>query len=107
MRRWLGLTGALLFALAATTAQAQETTTYVLPAGQYRLQPSDEGRDLILIQGNKSVNSKASAFALTTPSGGHDPGGDKPTLVFSRHENQYVLSTIWDSRDEGHSVPKS
>jgi hypothetical protein len=46
------------------------------------------------------------AFAIlsTTPDGGHDPAGARPALTFKRHENQYRLSNIWQSADEGWDV---
>jgi hypothetical protein len=37
----------------------------------------------------------------TTPASGVGPAGDKPALTFTRDENAYRLSTIWESLTEG------
>jgi hypothetical protein len=44
---------------------------------------------------------KGGAFVATVPSAGHDPVGNQPSLTFVRHENQYKLSTIWESGRDG------
>jgi hypothetical protein len=31
----------------------------------------------------------------------HGPGGNRPSLQFVRHENQYKLSSIWESANDG------
>ena len=41
------------------------------------------------------------AIVMTIPADGHDPAGNKPALTFSRFENGYRLSTIWESASEG------
>jgi hypothetical protein len=41
---------------------------------------------------------------LTVPTGGHDPIGDQPALLFVRYENEYRLSQVWPSSTEGLAV---
>jgi hypothetical protein len=72
------------------------------PAGQYDVRTPDGAQEVIEIEG---VNNKAAAFALTLPAGGGDPIGNQPALVFSRHENEYRLSQIWESSTIGHELP--
>ena len=40
----------------------------------------------------------------TVPAGGHDPSGNRPSLTFVRHENEYKLSAIWESANDGLDV---
>jgi hypothetical protein len=40
----------------------------------------------------------------TVQDGGRDPAGSHSVLTFKRRENQYELSNIWQSRDEGWDV---
>ena len=72
------------------------------PAGQYTLERNELGTSVFLIRGEK--NNHASTFLKTVPAAGQDPSGDKPSLGFTRHENQYRLTQIWESRDEGQDV---
>ncbi len=41
---------------------------------------------------------------MTVPTGGEDPIGDQPALVFIRYENEYRLSQVWPSSTEGFAV---
>jgi hypothetical protein len=75
-----------------------------LPAGQYSVERDDFATSILLIRGEKG--NHASAFIKTTPAMGQDPKGDQPSLQFKRHENDYKLSTVWESRDEGLQVMK-
>ena len=72
------------------------------PAGEYRLQRDQTDSSVVLIRGEKG--NTAAVFVLTTPAAGHDPAGDKPAVTFNRHENQYRLSGIWESGNQGREV---
>ena len=72
------------------------------PAGKYLVQRDDTSGTVMLIRGEK--NNHAAAFVATTPDGGQDPAGSHPALTFSRHENQYRLSSIWQSANDGYDV---
>jgi hypothetical protein len=54
----------------------------------------------------RSRDGKAFAFTLAMPAGGHDPAGIQPALVFTRHENTYVLSQVWESAMNGREISK-
>jgi len=43
-------------------------------------------------------------YAIAIPTGGHDPNGDEPVLVFNRYENRYRLREIWNSETRGSSL---
>ena len=73
---------------------------HTFPAGQYMVE--QEGGSALLIRGEK--RNHAAAFAMTVAASGQDPAGTKPTLTFTRHENQYRLSSVWESGSEGWSV---
>lgn len=73
---------------------------HTLPAGQYMVE--QEGGSALLLRGEKE--NHAALFAMTVSASGHDPAGTKPTLTFTRHENQYRLSSVWRSSNEGWSV---
>lgn len=70
-----------------------------LPAGEYRVE--NDGA-VVRFRGEKG--NRASLFVMTTPAGGHDPAGDKPTLSFTRDETQYRLADIWESGSQGLAV---
>ena len=55
----------------------------------------------------RGLDGGAQMFALTMPAGGHDPAGDRPALVFTRSENQYRLSEIWESNTEGRTLTEA
>jgi hypothetical protein len=71
-----------------------------MPAGRYEV-TFDNG--ILAIRG--AEHNHAGVFATTFGAGGDDPAGDKPALVFIRHESEYVLSQVWESSDEGHVLP--
>jgi hypothetical protein len=70
-----------------------------LPAGRYEI-TNDDG--ILSIRG---LDNSGSAFAIATRVGGHDPAGNQPALVFVRHENEYLLSRIWESDTEALALP--
>ena len=70
-----------------------------LPAGKYSVERADMGSSVLLIRGEKGNN--AAAFVSTTPAGGKDPAGSVPLLTFRHYENQYRLSSVWQSETEG------
>jgi hypothetical protein len=93
--------------LMAGTARAQDTLEvkipfsfmvngHTLPAGTYTLSRDAMASSVWLIRGDK-----AGVFVGTVPAGGHDPAGNRPSLTFVRHENEYKLSSIWESANDG------
>jgi hypothetical protein len=72
-----------------------------MPAGQYLVE-RDEGSSAVLIRGVKG--NRADTFVMTVPAAGHDPAGEKPALMFTRHESQYRLSSIWESATDGYAI---
>jgi hypothetical protein len=103
-----GLLAAAFVVCLGGSAQAQDETIDVkvpfpfvvhgktLPAGEYRVE--NHGA-VVLLRGEKGT--KANMFVLTNPSGSPDPAGDKPALNFTRSENQYRLTDIWESSSQG------
>ena len=73
-----------------------------LPAGHYRIERDDMDSSLVLIRGEKGNN--AAVYVLTTPAA-QRPRSSKSVLTFSRYENQYRLSGIWNSAGDGREVP--
>jgi hypothetical protein len=106
------LAGAFLLVAGATTRAAAASVVEVkvpfsfvvqgksLPAGQYRIETNDMS-SVLLIRGERG--NHAFTLASITPAGGHDPAGQVPALSFKRDDemNQYRLSSVWDSGDEG------
>ena len=113
IRKSLTLT-AVILGLSVGSAHAQEVAVKVpfafvvrgetLPAGDYVVQRVDQDPAVLMIRG---VNARAFTIVLTSPADGRDPAGDKPTLTFTREENQYRLDTVWESGTEGRTVAKS
>jgi hypothetical protein len=103
----------VVLGLSAGSASATQTVVKVpfsfivqgrtLPAGEYSVEPVDDGSSVLKIQ-PRHGNQKASAVFLTIPAAGHHPLGDHPSVTFTRHENQYELSAVWDSATEGREV---
>ena len=71
-----------------------------LPAGQYRIE--EEGGSMLLFRAEKG--NHAAMFASTVPAGGQNQAGTVPALTFTRYEDQYRLSSVWESGSEGWSV---
>ena len=114
IRNAVVVAGALLLG-ASATAQASvtdvlhadvpfafEVNGQSLPAGRYTIERDDLLSTVLLIRG-EGTNHKA-VFVSTTPDGGKDPAGWKPVLTFKRHENQYRLSTVWETDNQGWDV---
>ena len=100
---------AALLGMCAGSAYAQEMVVARVPfpfavrgqqfaAGRYSIS-TEEG--VVTIRG---INTSGGAVALTVPTGGQDPIGDQPALVFVRYENEYRLSQVWPSSTEGLAV---
>jgi hypothetical protein len=98
-----------LLGLFAGRARAQELITVripfafvagseTFPAGRYDITATDDGERVLAIRG---TDNRAAGFVLTMPASGPDPAGDQPVLVFTKYEDTYRLSQIWESRDEG------
>lgn len=103
--------------MTGTQAYAQDTITARVPfdfvvhgetfhAGRYevRMNAAVGSADVVSVRGQ---DGNAFAFVLTTPASGHDPKGTEPALVFTRHENTYVLSQVWESDTVGRELSKS
>ena len=73
-----------------------------LPAGHYMLQRDESDPAVWLIRGEKG--SRTGVYVLTSTASGHDPAGNKPSVSFSRVENEYKLSSVWESGTEGRTV---
>ena len=109
-----GLLALAFLGLCASSARAAEVVVKVpfpfvvqqqtMPAGEYVVERIGQGPDALLIRGAKD---RSAAIVLTTPASGVDPAGNKPALTFSRHENTYQLSTIWESHSEGRTLSRS
>jgi hypothetical protein len=107
------LFGTLLLGLSASTARAGEVARvtvpfpfdvngHTLPAGRYDVRIDDQNPAIVRIDG--TTNHKLHAVVATTiPDYGRGPG-DNPTLTFVRKDNQYRLTTIWESRDYGRDI---
>ena len=103
----LVLAGAAARADASDTVRVRVPFDFVvrnqtLPAGQYLLQREDTNPSVLLIQ--KVSGPHASAFVITNGAAGQDPKGDKPCVTFTRVENQYRLTNVWESRTDGRTV---
>jgi hypothetical protein len=70
--------------------------------GEYRLERDQTDSSVMLIRGEKG--NTARMFVLTTPAAGQDPAGDKPAVTFRRYENQYRLTNIWESSNQGREI---
>jgi hypothetical protein len=107
------LAGAILLC-AGGTAQAMDSTleasvpfSFVvngknMPAGKYLIKRDDTSPWVLLIRGEK--DNHVAVLVSTVPDGGRDPSGSRPVLTFKRTENQYRLTAVWDSQDEGFDV---
>ena len=62
------------------------------------------GSSVLLIRGEKG--NHAAAFVSTVPAAGKDPAGSVPALMFSHDENQYRLSSVWQSETEGRVIER-
>jgi hypothetical protein len=69
------------------------------PAGRYEIRPNGDG--VLSIRG---TDNKSAIVVITIPADGRDPLGDQPSLVFTRFENVYRLSQIWEAGTEGRAL---
>jgi hypothetical protein len=112
-RKSVMLAGAFLLFIGAN-AKASEGYTFEInvpfpfvvtgqtfPAGQYMVEEQADGSSLLL-RGEKG--NHAVTFLQTTPASRQEPAGTKPALTFTRDENQYRLSSVWESGSEGWRV---
>jgi hypothetical protein len=92
------------------SASAQETVVANVPfpfvvrgeefaAGRYEIRPNGDG--VLSIRGK---DNKSAIVVITIPADGRDPLGDRPSLVFTRFENVYRLSQIWEDGTEGRAL---
>ena len=73
-----------------------------LPAGKYIVERDPGSYSVILIRGEHK--NHALALADTRPDGASDPAGSRPALTFKRDGNQYRLTGIWQSQNDGWDV---
>src|SRR5262245_32956422 len=110
MRKSVMLGGAFLL-LAGANANASDwyafevevpfpfvVTGQTFPAGQYMVEEQGDGSSLLL-RGEKG--NHAATFLRTTPASRPDPASTEPGLTFTQVENQYQLSSVWESGSEG------
>ena len=71
------------------------------PAGRYDVRTSDDSAGVIWIEG---MTRRSAAAVLTVRLDGRDPAGAQPALVFTRTENVYRLSQIWESPSQGREL---
>jgi hypothetical protein len=104
---------AVVLGLSATSARAQEVITVKVPfefavgqkqfpAGQYDISIGDPAGMVISI---RDMDNGMNAFALTNSASGFDPAGNQPALVFTKSQNEYRLSEIWESNMDGRELP--
>ena len=97
--------------LFAGSARAQETVVVNVPfsfavrgeefpAGRYDV-TTEEG--MVTIRG---INNRAEIVTMTLPASGRDPAGQLPALVFVRHADEYQLSQVWETSDDGFAIPE-
>jgi len=70
-----------------------------MPAGQYQV-TDDDG--ILRLHGEKGTH--AIDTVMTIPASGVDPAGTQPVLTFQRHENEYRLTAVWESEEQGREV---
>lgn len=110
MKLWkVGVLAAVSLVAAAGTAGASTLDVKVpfpfvvqgkaMPAGQYQV-TDDEG--ILRLRGEKGTH--AIDTVLTIPASGVDPAGKQAVLTFQRHENQYRLTAVWESEEQGREV---
>ena len=105
----VGVMAAACLAVAAGSARASTLDVKVpfpfvvqgktMPAGQYQVTDED---GLIRLRGEKGT--RAADTVLTIPASGSDPAGKQPVLMFTRLENQYRLTGVWESATEGREI---
>jgi hypothetical protein len=113
MRKSVMLAGAFLL-FAGANARASDgyafevkvpfpfvVTGQTFPAGQYMVEEQADG-SVLLLRGEKG--NHAVTFLTTTPASRREPAGTKPALTFTRDENQYRLSSVWESGSAGWSI---
>jgi len=66
-----------------------------LPAGEYRMERESTASPAVLIRGEKGI--KVNLFVMTMPATGQAPTNEEPVLIFTRDQNRYQLTDIWDS----------
>jgi hypothetical protein len=110
----IGLGALMCLAATAATASAQDVLDVKIPfpfvvkgqsfpAGQYTIERAAMNNSVLLIRGERGT--KAAAFVAMRPTDDRQaPAGDMPALQFKRHENQYRLSSVWESSTDGLSV---
>jgi hypothetical protein len=104
---------AVFLGVCAGSAHAEEVTVKVpfpfvvhgqtLPAGEYVVAPATDDSAVMIIRGG-NPRHESMALVETIPADGHDQAGDTPSLTFRHVENEYRLSTIWESGTEGRAL---
>jgi hypothetical protein len=74
------------------------------PAGEYRIERATDSSSVFLI---RSENGNRTAVLVgTRPAGEHSPTSDMPSLQFKKHENEYRLTAVWETPNEGFDLMK-
>jgi hypothetical protein len=68
------------------------------PAGRYAI---TRKQSVIEVSG---MDNSSVIFAMTNRATGFDPAGNQPALVFTRDENEYLLTQVWESSTDGLAV---
>lgn len=100
----------LMLTSASATASTIEVTVpfpfvvqgETMPAGQYRVINDAEG--IVQFIGERGIHASASVVVLTIPASGYDPAGISPALTFSRDNNQFRFTGMWESATGGREV---
>src|SRR5262245_14748928 len=110
------LFGALVGVLvtAGTAAAADELVAKIpfpfvvngksFPAGEYRVERATDSSSVFLIRGENG--NRTSALVGTRPSIERSSRNEMPNLQFKKHENEYQLTTVWESENEGFDLMK-
>lgn len=104
------LAGVVLTAATASAADVLEAKVpfpFVVngksfPAGEYTIERASSGSSVLLIRGDHG--NRAAAFVAARPAAEPSPTSEMPALQFKKHENEYRLSTVWDSANDGLDV---
>jgi hypothetical protein len=95
-------------AAAADVLQAKIPFAFVVngksfPAGQYTIERAGMGSEPVFLIRNDSGKGRA-AFVAARPVDRHSPPSEMPALQFTRRDNQYTLSAVWESADQGDAL---
>ena len=109
--RFMTFAAAGILVLASGTARASVVDVKIpfpfvvqnqsFPAGTYQVERDTGNPGAMLIRSDKGNHAM---YVLTTPAAGSDPKGNQPSLTFTKHENEYRLTDIWESAHQGEEI---